>query len=100
MSESPDEIRREIEQTRNELGQTLEDIEERISPAKVKQRGLEAARERVQQVRGTAQSRLDEAGVSDKAQQAFDLTRGNPIGAGAAALAGGLLLGLILPKKD
>lgn len=119
-AQSPEEIRREIEETRTNLGHTLEDIEDRVSPARIKERRVEAVKSRWQNVResvmGSAQDSRsaasgrasDVAGrASDAADtikgapdQALQRARGNPLAAGLIAFGGGALLASLLPATQ
>jgi hypothetical protein len=47
----PNEVRRDIEQARNELGQTLEAIGDRVAPKKVVARAKDSVSETVDDVR-------------------------------------------------
>jgi gas vesicle protein len=58
-AQSPDEIRREIEQTRQELGTTLEDIEDRVSPARIKERQTDRIKSRFQRARDSVMGTRD-----------------------------------------
>ncbi len=48
MAETPDEIQRQIEDTRAELAVTVEQIADRVSPKKVATRGAAAAKDKVE----------------------------------------------------
>jgi len=86
-----DEIRQEIQQIRDEMGQTIEAIQERISP----QHLMDQAREAVYEVThgaaaDVAQSARDTA-VS-AGSKALDIVREHPIPVAMAGLAAGWLL--------
>jgi Protein of unknown function (DUF3618) len=125
MSQDPDQIRREIEQTRQGLGETLEDIEDKVSPPRIAQRQTQRVREGIQSVRervmgspdpydaynpydtrpGGAQRVGDAAdsarqAVAQAPQQAVQKARGNPLAAGLIAFGGGLLLASLLPSTE
>lgn len=112
-AQSPDEIRREIEETRTNLGHTLEDIEDRVSPSRIKDRRVEAFQNRIQSVRESVMGSADDARSSagDRAGQARDTlrhapeqtlnrARGNPLAAGLIAFGGGLLLASLIPASE
>jgi gas vesicle protein len=112
-AQSPEEIRREIEETRSNLGHTLEDIEDRVSPSRIKERRVEAVKGRWQSVResvmGSAQdtryAASDRAGdaadtLRGAPDQALQRARGNPLAAGLIAFGGGMLLASLLPSSD
>jgi len=79
MAQSPEEIRREIERTREDLGETMQAIGERVSPGRIVHRRKERVRNRFTSVReavmGSAQDAYGAAGgrvssASDSARQA------------------------------
>jgi hypothetical protein len=99
---SPEEIQREIEQTRGELGDTVEAL---ASKADVKGR----AKERVDDLKGTAQQKKDEFvskakaqtpdSASTGAQQLSTKARENPLPfAVGGALVAGFLLGRLTSR--
>lgn len=119
-SQSPEEIRAEIEQTRTNLGHTLEDIEDRVSPARIAERRTEAVKNRWQNMKESVMGSADEARYSTQARggdlsdrassaadtvkgapdQALQRARGNPLAAGLVAFGGGLLLASALPATQ
>lgn len=119
-SQSPEEIRAEIEQTRQNLGHTLEDIEDRVSPARIAERHTEAVKNRWQNVKESVMGSTDDARSSAQARggelstrvsgaadtvkgapdQAIQRARGNPLAAGLVAFGGGLLLASALPATQ
>ena len=119
MSTNPDDIRRDIEQTRGQLSQDVTTLTETVSPSNVARRQADkvtgAASGLKDRVMGTAHDARWAAGgaasgvgdatsavgdatstVTDKARSA---TNGNPLAAGAIALAAGWLLGSLLPAS-
>jgi gas vesicle protein len=121
MSQDPDQIRREIEQTRQGLGETLEDIEDKVSPARIKDRQVDRVRSGLQSVRervmgsnddpysssgpGVGQRVGDAAGsardtLAQAPNQAIRQARGNPLAAGLVAFGGGMLLASLLPSTE
>jgi ElaB/YqjD/DUF883 family membrane-anchored ribosome-binding protein len=110
MGQSAEELRREIEYTREDLGETLDAIGDRVSPGRIVERrknkvvnGLTSVRDRVM---GTA----TDAGhsVGDTAGSAVDTikgapdavvqqTQGNPLVAGGIAFGVGVLLASVFP---
>lgn len=119
-SQSPEEIRAEIEQTRSNLGHTLEDIEDRVSPSRIAERRTEAVRNRWQNMKESVMGSADDArysaqvrggDLSERASSAADTVkgapdqalqraRGNPLAAGLIAFGGGLLLASALPATQ
>ncbi len=129
MSQDPDEIRREIERTRQGLGETLEDIEDKVTPSRIAERQVDKVRGGIQSVRERVMGTVDEytpsgggsglsdtaSGLTDRAGSAVDSARqtlagapdqamaqarGNPLAAGLIAFGGGLLLASLLPSTQ
>ena len=124
MGQSADEVRREIEQTRAQMGYTIDEIGDRVSPRRIMERRTDRVRSTFRDVRenvmGTAEygaSRVASvpsgvaSGVSDVASSAADTisgapamakrqTAGNPLAAGLIAFGGGVLLASLLPKTN
>ena len=112
-SNDPDTIRREIDQTRGRLSEDVDVLAESVRPSSVAKRTANRATSRVSRVKdsvmGTAHD-VTETG-SDQAHEAAqavraapDLarrqTRGNPLAAGAIALAAGWLVGSLIPASE
>ena len=113
MGESAEELRRDIEETRGGLTETLDAIGDRVSPGRVIERrknrmvqGVQAARERVM---GSAADARD--GVAGGTSTAVDTVKGtpdavrhqtvgSPIAAGAIAFGIGFLVAAILPPSQ
>jgi ElaB/YqjD/DUF883 family membrane-anchored ribosome-binding protein len=114
MGKDPDAIRHEIEQTRADMGDTLEAIGDKadvparareavsgkIDTAKEKARG---AASRIGQRAGQTGSRLSEAApdageVKQATRRAVGIAQENPLGLAIGATALGFLAGLLLPK--
>ncbi|HLM51812.1 MAG TPA: DUF3618 domain-containing protein [Solirubrobacteraceae bacterium] len=120
----PEEIRREIEHTREELGDTVAALAAKTDVKAQAQQGVEEARQsvrdKVDEVKATAQEKV--AGARSAAQenapesaqqagqqaaqvaaqardQAAQVVNENPIPAAAGALVAGLLLGYLLGKS-
>ena len=120
----PEEIRREIEHTREELGDTVAALAAKTDVKAQAQQGVEEAkqsvRDKVDEVKATAQEKV--AGARSAAQenapesaqqagqqaaqvaaqardQAAQVVNENPIPAAAGALVAGLLLGYLLGKS-
>ena len=113
MGQNADELRRDIEHTRNGLSDTLDAIGDRVSPGRVLERrknravqGLQGLRDRVM---GSASDAKD--GVSDATGSAVDTikdapdavrhqTQGSPVAAGAIAFGVGFLIAAIFPPSQ
>lgn len=110
--QDPDEIRREIDRTRGRLTEDVDVLADSVRPSSVARRTTQRAGSRAaglrDRVMGTAH---DVAGAgSDTAHGATDAVRevpgqvretarGNPLAAGAVALAAGWLVGSLLPPS-
>lgn len=109
-----DDIRRDIEHTRTDLGETITEIEDRVSPRKIKQRSTARAKNRWhrirEQVMGTKEDVRDRVSSSgdgsatdsakERAQEAREKVEGNPLAAGLIAFGGGLLASALLPATQ
>jgi ElaB/YqjD/DUF883 family membrane-anchored ribosome-binding protein len=94
VGQDPSTIREEIEQTRAEMGDTVEAIGYKTD---VKSR----ARDKVSGVRDRITGATPSTGdVKDGAQKAVSVAESNPLGLGIAALAGGFLIGMLLPATN
>ena len=122
MGQSAEQLRREIEDTRGDLGETLDAIGDRLSPGRMMERrknrmrsGLQTVRERVMGTvsdTGSAGAVADTAGgVADAAGGAVSTlketpdtvrqqTQGNPLAAGAIAIGVGVLLASVFPATE
>ena len=109
----PDAIRAEIDRTRGRLSEDVDVLTESVRPSSVAKRTAQRATSRASRLKetvmGTAQDTTS-AG-SDKAHGAAEAVkdvpdmarrqaRGNPLAAGAVALAAGWLLGSLLPASE
>ncbi|GAA2737598.1 DUF3618 domain-containing protein [Pedococcus aerophilus] len=113
MSNNPDQIRREIEDTRGRLSSDVNALTETVSPSNVARRQADkvagaatSVKERVMgaadDVRGTGSDAASSVGkapgaAADKARRK---TEGNPLAAGLIALGAGWLVGSMLPASE
>ena len=103
MGQDPSAIREEIEQTRAQMGDTVEAIGYKTD---VKSRAKESVqekvggiRERITGVTGSVSDKTPSGGdVKEGAQKAVGVAQSNPLGLGVAAIAGGFLIGMLLPS--
>jgi len=105
MGEDPSAIREEIEQTRSDMGDTVEAIGYKTdvkSRAKESVQGkVDGVRERITGVKGSVSDAAPSAGdVKGGAQRAVGVAQANPLGLGLAAVAGGFLIGMLLPTTS
>jgi ElaB/YqjD/DUF883 family membrane-anchored ribosome-binding protein len=112
MGQSAEELRREIEDTRHDLGQTLDAIGDRVSPGRIVERrknrvmtGLHSVRDRVMGTAADTGHAIGETagGAVDTLKATPDAvvgqTQGNPLAAGAVAFGVGVLLASIFPAS-
>jgi ElaB/YqjD/DUF883 family membrane-anchored ribosome-binding protein len=127
LPQDPDAIRREIEATRGDMDRTLAELEDRVSPTRIRERQTEKVRSRWHDVRNAVMGSSDDHGsqhgtsVSDQARstmqgaqeamhdardtiqdaphRAEEATRGNPLAAGLVAFGVGALAGSLFPAS-
>ena len=110
MGEDPDRIRREIEQTRAEMGETVDALGYKTD---VKARAKDSIQDKKESVMGAASSakeRLVGAGqtvgeatpdseqVKRQARRAKSVAQENPLGLAVGAVAVGFLAGMLIPS--
>ena len=112
-TQSPEQIRRDIERTRAELASDVDMLREKVSPTGIAHRRtkavkgrLSAAKDRVMGSTGSATSSLSSTGahVSDKASSAPTMIKeqaqGNPLAAGLIAFGAGWLASSPIPASQ
>ena len=110
MGQSTEQLRREIEDTRDDLGQTLDAIGDRVSPGRIVERrknrvvnGLSSVRDRVMGTASDAGHAIGDSagGTVDTIKGAPDTvvqqTQGNPLVAGAVAFGVGVVMASVFP---
>jgi ElaB/YqjD/DUF883 family membrane-anchored ribosome-binding protein len=103
VGEDPDRIRLEIEQTREEMGGTVDALSYK---ADVKSRAKDSLRERKEAVVGATQSVKDRVvgatpdtgDVKQQAKRAKSVAQENPLGLAVGAIAVGFLAGMLAPS--
>jgi ElaB/YqjD/DUF883 family membrane-anchored ribosome-binding protein len=117
MGQSADELRREIEDTRYGLSDTLDAIGDRVSPGRVIERrknraiqGIQSVRDRVMgSVTGARDSVADTTGsavgsavdtVKGTPDAVRQQTQGSPVAAGAIAFGVGFLVAAVFPPSQ
>ena len=99
MGEDTSAIREEIEQTRTRMGDTVEAIGYKTD---VKARAKESVQGKIGGVRdritGVKDATPSTGDVKEGAQKAVSVAESNPLGLGVAALAGGFLIGMLVPS--
>ena len=125
MTNNPEEIRTDIEQTRSELGRDVDALAEKVDPSKAVDRQKDRLRDRFRSAReavmGSPDSDNQGNSASDALHQASDQlshlgdqageavqdipdkvtsgTRGNPLAAGLIAFGAGLLASSLIPSS-
>lgn len=112
---SPEEIRRDIEATRADMGGTLTEIEDRVSPARIRERQTQRVRGRWNSMQEAVMGPLDQHRASSSEQdrgaeardrlsnapgEARSRTQGNPLAAGVIAFGAGLLAAAVIPSTE
>lgn len=113
MSQTPDEIRSDIERTRGELGADVDALAEKVSPSSIVHRQKTKVRRSLHQVKEAVMGSTEQAGNDARAsshevgvalQKAPDRlasqTRGNPVAAGLIAFGLGLLASSLIPPSE
>ena len=109
MSDSPDEIRADIEQTRRELGSDVDALADKVSPSKIVDRQTDKVKNAFGSVRERVMGAADDAGspVSDAGRTASSTSKdrvvakaeGNPLAVGLIAFGVGLLVASLIPAS-
>ncbi len=111
MGEDPDRIRREIEQTRADMGETVDALGYKTDVKARAKDSIQDKKESVMGVASSAKERLVGAGqtVGDKtpdsdqvkhqARRAKSVAQENPLGLAVGAAAAGFLVGMLVPSS-
>ncbi|TCK65575.1 DUF3618 domain-containing protein [Curtobacterium sp. PhB136] len=110
---TPDEIRREIEQTRGTLGSDVDALADKVSPSSIAHRQTEKVKSRFQGVRDSVMGAADSARSSapgsapgatdqakDVAQRGVEKAKGNPLAVGLIAFGAGWLASSLIPTSS
>jgi gas vesicle protein len=102
MSENPDEIRSEIEETRRRLGTNVDAVADKVTPSHVVRRQTERVKDAVFGVKENVMGAADDAGeaVGDVPRRITSKTQGNPLAAGLIAFGAGLLVASLVPASE
>ena len=101
MGQDPDAIRQEIEQTRSQMGDTIEaigyktDVKARAKDSVSDKTG--AVKDKVNSVMGRAS---DSTPSADDVKQAVSTAQENPLGLAIGAVAVGFIAGMLIPTTD
>jgi ElaB/YqjD/DUF883 family membrane-anchored ribosome-binding protein len=112
-TQTPEEIRRDIERTRMELATDVDTLHEKVSPSAIASRRTQATKSRLvgikDKVMGSAHGATsnvsstgsDVAGSVKQAPSAVrQQTQGNPLAAGVIAFGAGWLISSLLPSSE
>jgi gas vesicle protein len=108
MSDSPEAIRADIEQTRRELGSDVDALADKVSPSKIVDRQADKVKHAFGSVRDHVMGAADDAGsaVADAGSSVVDVkdrvvakAEGNPLAVGLIAFGAGLLLASLIPAS-
>jgi len=103
MGEEPSQIREEIEQTRSEMGTTVDALAHKADVKSRVKESISDKKERLRAQMSGASSRIGdatpEAGqMKDGAKQAVGIAEENPLGLALGGVAAGFLAGMLLPS--
>src|SRR5215217_1904217 len=104
MGEDPDRIRREIEATRGEMGETVDALSYK---ADVKSRARDSIVEKKESLKSKVVGTTDRVGeatpdgeqVKQNARRAVGVAQENPLGLAIGSVAAGFIVGLLLPAS-
>jgi len=101
MSDSPDVIRANIEQTRRELGGDVDALADKVSPSKIVERQTNKVKGAVGSVRDRLMGTADDVGsnIGDAKDRVVSKAEGNPLAVGLIAFGAGLLLSSLIPAS-
>jgi gas vesicle protein len=117
MAQSPEELKREIEQTRQDMSRDVDAISDKVSPGRIVQRRVDRTKSAIGSVRervmgsasagtstignkaSSAQSAVADV-VTGAPDAAMSRTQGNPLAAGLLAFASGWLVASLLPASQ
>lgn len=120
MSENPDAIRADIEETRRRLGSNVDAVADKVTPSHIVQRqtdkmkdavsgvkdkvmgAADSMTDKVQSGTGSASDGVSRAGsaVGEAPQKLTAKAQGNPIAAGLIAFGAGLLAASLIPASE
>ncbi|WP_411719939.1 DUF3618 domain-containing protein [Mycetocola sp.] len=116
MTNDPEAIRQEIEETRSNLSYDVDALADKVSPSSIVQRRKEKVKGMARKVKDSVMGAADEAkshlsdatsNVGDKASRigdvphkAVDKAKGNPMAVGLIAFGAGLLAASLIPASE
>jgi gas vesicle protein len=108
MSDSPDEIRADIERTRRDLGLDVDALADKVSPSKIVDRQMGKVRGAFGSVRDRVMGAADDTGsslsntgshIADAKDRAVAKAEGNPLAVGLIAFGAGLVVASLIPAS-
>jgi len=112
MTDSPDQIRAEIEKTRRELGGDVDALADKVSPSKIVDRQTDKVKQAFGSVRDKVMGAADDTGsaisdagssvaehVGDAKDKVVAKAEGNPLAVGLIAFGVGLLAASLVPAS-
>ena len=112
MTDSPDQIRAEIEKTRRELGGDVDALADKVSPSKIVDRQTDKVKHALGSVRDKVMGAADDTGtaisdagssvaehVGDAKDKVVAKAEGNPLAVGLIAFGVGLLAASLIPAS-
>lgn len=105
MAASPDQLTHDIAATRERMGGTMDQVQERVDPRQAWERRQPKVRSKMSELKetvmGTAEMRSGDGSSSGPgmADRLSEGAQGNPLAAGLVAFGAGLLAGSIMPSS-
>jgi len=100
MGEDPDRIRREIEATREEMGETVDALSYKADVKSRAKENLMGKKDALKsKVTGVSDATPDREQVKDNARRAAGIAQENPLGLAVGSVAVGLIVGMLLPSS-
>ena len=100
MGEDPDRIRREIEATRNEMGETVDALTYKADVKSRAKESLMGTKDSIKsKVVGVGDAAPDGEQVKDGARRAAGIAQENPLGLAIGSVAVGFIAGLLIPAS-
>jgi gas vesicle protein len=106
---NPDEIRRDIEATRAELGQDVDALADKVTPSKIVDRQVDKVKSAFGDVKDRVMGATDDVkssasdaagNLSDMPHRAVDKAKGNPLAVGLIAFGVGWLAASLVPASE
>ena len=100
MGEDPDRIRREIEATREEMGETVDALSYKADVKSRAKENLMGKKDALKsKVTGVSDATPDGQQVKDNARRAAGIAQENPLGLAVGSIAVGFIVGMLVPSS-